>query len=749
MSTIEQHPAPVPPSQPSPFLPTDRDQLPSLEQIKIPTGAVAEYQQQMTYAPVDLPFFRCRGSQRVRSNSPSIGAVPSFKYAWNAFCSARMASVARNTAEAEAMLSAESMELLASFNKQAPKNGSVPPRSMCIALVVPANAVNSAATLLFLDGFAAMSDIKLEDGPPIATKVRFAVYGGDCSLPVCKLLSKKALGRSNIDGVSLVLRWHEQGPDGEITDRVECVGLGVTIPGSNEAATHIQMAVVKMSSAFGFQPPPCLFREPPECFVGYYEKQVIDCSNEFCKLFHSEETFNPSPEMVRKQSGLLSRVPACYVRLTPIALGLSGVVSPDAIHAILLCAEGKEEAALRYVKTYREGLRPPDGEDALLDLHTIAIQTSRVHIDGMVSLYAHGGKPGESLKPDGNWIYKTTAAIVPINSLTSNFFVMSCDMKSMVPTNPALVKYMDVHMNKSIAMFQSVFCADDIEKLNSDSQVTRFHVQPCAPVFKEHMKPDDRFVLSALGVDLKSSRMLLGDAVAHLIETGAPNSLIEMLTGAITRVGLRSSLSDAFLSCAKAMKNESHTNEAHSHEVERLKRVADAALMIGCNKRACYAIPETKPEKVRMLMKSFALKSGSTITRMDDFLTIPRSYEHAHSLALTVSECYARKSQTENAHLAQLETVFYRYKDLIEAIAKGLHLCMVKPGKKKDAFIIIHGHDMTNVSVNQVTEHGSAVACGIGKVFEADRPCVIIVKLRSECSCIVTPLVTDPGSGGC
>lgn len=746
MSTIEQHPAPVPAS---PFLPTDHDQLPSLEQIKIPTGAVAEYQQQLTCAPVDLPFFRCRGSQRVRSKSPSTGAVPSFKYAWNAFCSARMASVARNTAEAEAMLSSEAMELLANFNKMVPKNGSVPPRSMCIALVVPTPVVNSPTTLPFLDGFAAMSDIKLEDGSPIATKVRFAVYGGDCSLPVCKLLSKKALDKSRIDGVSLVLRWHEPGPEGEIMDRAECVGLGVTMPGSNEAAAHIQMAVVKMSSAFGFKPPPCLFREPPECFVGYYEKLVIDCSNEFCMLTHSEEPFSPSPEMVRRKSGLLSRVPGCYVRLTPVALGISGVVSPDAIHAILLCAEGMEEAALRYVKTYREGLRPPDGEDMLLDLHTIAIQTSRVHIDGMVSLYAHGGKPGEPLKPDGNWIYKTTAAIVSINSLTPNFFVMSCDMKSMVPTNPALVKYMDIHMNKSIALFQHVFCADDFEKLNSDNQVRRFDMQPCAPVFKEHMKPDDRFVLSALGVDLKSSRMLLGDAVAHLIETGAPNSLIEMLTAAITRVGLRSSLSDGFLSCAKAMKNESNTNEAHSQEVERLKRVADAALMIGCNKRACYAIPETKPEKVRMLMKSLALKPGSTITRMDDFLTIPRSHEHANSLALTVLECYARKPQAETPHLGQLETVFYRYKDPIEAIAKAIHVCMVNPGKKKDAFIVIHGHDMTNVSVNQVSEQGGAVSCGIGKVFEADRPCVIIVKLRSERSCIITPLVSDPGSCGC
>jgi len=731
--------------QPSPFLPTDRNNLPSLQAIKIPTGAVAEYQQQLTYAPIDLPIFRFRGTQRVRSKSPSKGAVCSFKYAWNGFCSARMASVARNIAEAEAMLSAELMEMIASFNKQPSNNGSIAPRNICISLVVPPDAVNGVATLPLLDGFAAMSDMKLEDGTPIATKVRFGIYGGDNSIPVVKLLSKQALDKKSIDNVSLVLRWHEPGPSGEIIGRVECVGLGLTAPPYNEAASYIQMAVVKMSSAFGFTPPPCLLKEPPECFAGYYEKQVLDCSNEFCQLIHADEPFTPSQEMVRNKRGLLSQVPECYVRLAPIALGLNGVVHPDCIHAILLCAEGMEEKSLQYAKTYREGLRPPDGEDSLLDLHTVAIQTSRVYIDGMISLFAHGGKPGETIKPDGNWMYKTTAGIVTINSLTQNFYVLSCDMKSMVPENPGLVKYMDIHMNKSIALFQRVFASEDLEKLQSDSHNTHCVIQPLAPAFKEHMQANDRFVLSALGVDLKSSRMLLGDAVAHLIETGAPASLIDVLTSAITRVGLRASLCDGFSSCVQAMKQDLSTKEEHSQEVERLKRIADAALMIGCNKRACYDTSDTRPEKIRMLMKAFSFKPGQYISRMDNFLTIPRSHKYTNSLALSIAECYAQKSLAAPPHADQLATVLIHYKHIVDAIAKSLHICMVEPGSKKEAFIIVHGQDMENASVFQVADNGSAVACGIGKAFESDKPCVIIVKLRSECSCIITPLVSDTG----
>jgi len=739
MNVPQNHPHDhdMPPEDLSPFLPSSRDDLPSLRRIKIPTGALAEFRQQMNLQVVDLPIPVIRSSQRVRAYKPSAQCPPNFRYAFNGFCSARRTVSTSCVAEAESMLSAEAMELIANSKQEVGQYGSVSPRGLCISLVVPRASVNSANCIPFIDGIAALSGAKLKDGVPITTQIRYSIYGGPASLPVSRVIAREAFDKKTLDGVTLMVRWSEK-HTGKY--RTECMAVGTTCPLPGEASRSLQMAIVKLSSLFGFEVPPDFFLDPPSSDEGYYEKQICECAFEFRAVLHKEDAFVPSEAMRKSNSGLLKRVPGCYARLTPIKLGLKGVVLSDAIHAILLCADGMEDKALKYAKTYREGLRPPEGEDEELDLHTAAVHTERVYLNGMVSLYASGGKSGESLQADGNWVYKTTAAVVPIRTLMANFYVFSCGMESLIPENTALLKYMDAHVNKSIHMYSRVFARDDLDRMLSTNQINT--IQLSLAEFSR-MPDEQRFVLSALGVDLRSSRMFIGDALAFLTQQGAPKSLMDLLTGASLRAGLRMSLSDGFSACVDAMNNEVKDKDCHSNEVERLKRVADAALVMGCRKRSCHSVPDTKPEKVRQLIKTFALKSGTYVTRLDNFVNTPRSIDNAHSLAFTVYESYGRRSGCDMPHINELETVMQTYTDMLAGIAKCFQLCMLKPGRRKLAFVIIHGQETSHVSVNEVLEDGRLAPCTVGKVFEADKPCIVIVKLRSDTSCIVTPLVTQ------
>lgn len=727
----------VAPENVYPFLPSPHDQLPSLKRIEIPTAALAEFKQQMKFQVVDLPIPVIRCPVRTYADRPSPQCPPNFHYAFNGFCSARRAVSTASMAEAESMLSSESMELISNSNQEVGKCGSVSPRGLCISLVIPRESTSNTNAIPFIDGMAALSDAKLKDNVPIATKIRYSVYGGLASIPASRVLMREAFDKRTIDGISLMVRWSgkESG-----SFHTECIALSSTCPPSGEASRSLQMAVVKLSKSFGFQLPPEFFFDPPTPTAGYYEKQICQCACAFKDVLHREDAFEPSETMRMSKSGLLKRVPGCFVRLTPINLGLSGVVSSDAIHAVLLCADGMEERALQYAKTYREGLRPPEGDDQNLDLHTAAVQTERAYLNGMISLYANGGKSGELLHPDGNWVYKTTAAVVPIHTLTANFYVFSCGMESMVPENTALLKYMDAHVNKSIHMYSRVFATNDPDRMLSTSPVDATHMSLAQ---QRKLSDEERFVLSALGVDLRSNRMFIGDALAFLTHHGAPKSLIDLLTSASLRVGLRMSLSDGFSSCVDAMNTHTKDNDCHSNEVDRLKRIADAALVLGCCKRACNPIPDTKPEKVRQVMKTFALKAGTCVTRLDNFVNTPRCIDNAHSLALTVYESYTRKAGGDMPHINELETVMQTYKDIRAAIAKCFQVCMLKPGRLKTAFVIMHGHDMAHASVNEVLENGEVSPCSVGKVFEADKPCVVIVKLRSDTSCIVTPLVAQ------
>lgn len=739
MNVQQNHPngTPVAPEEVSPFMPSARDQLPSLKRIKIPTGALAEFKQQMHLQVVDLPIQAIRCPQRVRAYKPSIQCPPNFQYAFNGFCSARRTVSTSCIAEAESMLSSEAMELIANSKKEVGQYGSVSPRGLCVSLVIPREAINSANAIPFIDGIAALSDAKTKEGVPITTKIRYSIYGGHATVPVSRMLMREAFDKKTADGVTLVVRWSEK-DSGKY--RSECMAVGATCPLPGEGSRSLQLAIVKLANSFEFDLPPEFFLDPPSSDAGYYEKQICECASEFKNVLHKEDAFVPSDAMLTSKSGLLKRVPGCFARLTPIKLGLQGVVSPDAIHAILLCADGKENKALEYAKAYREGLRPPEGEDEELDLHTAAVHTERVYLNGMVSLYANGGKSGESLQPDGNWVYKTTSAVVPIRTLMANFYVFSCGMESMMPENMALLKYMDTHVNKSIEMYSRVFARDDLDRMLSINPVNSM---PITQTELNRLSDEDRFVLSALGVDLRSKRMFIGDALAFLTQHGAPKSLLDLLTSASLRIGLRVSLLDGFSSCVDAMNTDAKDKDCHSNEVERLKRVADAALIMGCRKRACHAIPDTKPEKVRQLMKTFALKSGTYVTRLENFVYTPRSVDNAHSLALTVYESYGRKPGGDMPHINELETVMQTYCDMLAAIAKCFQLCMLKPGRPKAAFVIVHGHEMSHVSVNEVLEDGNLAPCGVGKVFEADKPCIVIVKLRSDTSCIVTPLVTQ------
>ena len=328
----------------SPFLQTSHDELPSLTRICVPTSAVAEFSQQMSSEVVNLPIPRNRCPTRIRTFRPSKQCAPAFVYAFNGFCSARRAINTPHSSEAESMLVAESLELIAHGKNETGKHGSVSPRGLSVSLVVPPEANNNTNTLSFIDGFAALSDSKLADKIPIATRIRYNIYGGSALLPVSKLLVTEAFDNKEIDGIGLLVRWFDSGCD---SVRTEFTALGSVHPSEGEAARCLQLKVVEISASYGISLPAEFFWDPPKSEDGYFEKQICSCADEFRNVIHKEEPFVPSKFMRISKRGILKRVPGCFARLSPISLGLDGVTSPDVIHAILAVAFRRGHCSVR------------------------------------------------------------------------------------------------------------------------------------------------------------------------------------------------------------------------------------------------------------------------------------------------------------------------------------------------------------------------------------------------------------------
>jgi hypothetical protein len=76
----------------------------------------------------------------------------------------------------------------------------------------------------------------------------------------------------------------------------------------------------------------------------------------------------------------------------------------------------------------------------------------------------------------------------------------------------------------------------------------------------------------------------------------------------------------------------------------------------------------------------------------------------------------------------------------MDSIARAIHVCCAD--NQQECFLFVHGDDRDGVECHAV-EAGELVACTVGRVFEAEKPCIASVK-RKQNGCLFTPLVREP-----
>ena len=116
----------------------------------------------------------------------------------------------------------------------------------------------------------------------------------------------------------------------------------------------------------------------------------------------------------------------------------------------------------------------------------------------------------------------------------------------------------------------------------------------------------------------------------------------------------------------------------------------------------------------------------------------------ARSMACTVYEAFNACTTQSMPHKEQVANLFLYKADIVFLVCKALTLCMTPPGVEKDAFVILHGKQDGNAYVFKAGIDGDPIACGIGMAFESSPPVVVMVNLKSDNSCLVTPMVRKP-----
>tara|TARA_B110000967_G_scaffold187761_1_gene209953 strand:- start:4530 stop:6830 length:2301 start_codon:yes stop_codon:yes gene_type:complete len=731
------------------FLPSDTRDMPSLVPLRRPHSAQVEFHQQMKKVAISLPIMKLRNSRRLYASRPADKSSPYFSQAFDGFMSGRRCVASEGSTQAQSLVASETAELTAHAMRTQALDGSMAPRPIGVSLVIPSYCVADSKAIEYIDGMAVYSDGKLnEQLVPITTLCRFTIYGGESSIPMIDTVRRDAFGELDIHCTSLVLRWIEVDTEsGEARARAEFISLNSASNATDNAANKLQRSLIKLAETHGVKMPPSMYATIciPSCMEGYFENQIIKASEHFESLVTYEHPFVCTNEMTDCQCTRLALVPNAFVRLSSKEGGVDAAVADTAMHAQLLCADGHVDDASEFVRQYRTGL-PMANTTAYenIALHTCGVSVEMTRLGGMVSLYAHSGRSGQPISEPHTTLYMCKAAIVPLSALQEQWNVYSCSPQSILPGIRELGKSMISHFQRGLDMFHRTFSDDRPTFRYPHVNDRRF--SPCERD-DESISDEDRFFMMAMGIDLRSKRACLGDTISRLMVGGAPQTLIDLMIRMGLQVGLAASLQETFARCIVSIDREENGNQEHQNEVKRLKRVADAALLMGCRKKACVGVPRTTLKKVRSMMKLHSLQAGRSVSKVASASLCPRDGGTSRSLAMSIYSCYSRRMLSQQPHFEEVRTVAETHEDILVVVCKGMGVCMVSPGVPIKAFAIVHGHEIDGICVYEVVTtgvQGCAVACGIGCIFEADDPAVMTIKWLPEDVCLITPLVVSP-----
>lgn len=699
---------------------TVEDRIPTLQPLAHPLTAMVAAMQPLRKTFVTQPHSMMKSPS---AWAPDSSSSDSFQHAYDGYVSSHRVVHPETVMQAERMLLAEREELAAE-----PRSGYLPPRKVALHLLIPQCSVRGAGCVDAIDAMAAFSDTRDANDAPAAMHARFSIFAGSAASFLESIVRAEAMGERECVGCTMVMRWSEE-TCGSKRIRTEVARL----PAGDIGVETMQTTMAAIATRFGVDLPPALFRKPSPCREAF-KRVVTSVGNAFYNMVNTAVPFDVDALQRARQCQLLERLHDVVVRVSKREQGEKGCVDDAAVHGLLLCRDGAVKQAMHFVEKFKTGLPPASGftDAATRDhiewmcLHTLTVSAERVDVSNQVSLYAHSGVPGEPTSSYGVWLWKLCVSIQPIHAVQAGCHIVPCTPRSMVPAEAGLGAFVEKGFVAAIELYHQTFYE------TSSTPREALPLPPCA------RSPEESFFLAALKVDLSSPKALVGEAIAHLVGEGAPRPLVQMLTNVAGKHGLSAPLCKVFEVCDEALKKGDNADVAARKEISRLKRIADAALLIGCSKRARAEMPAISKNKVSALMQVFKLKSDKAV-RCSDKAPRPDS---AKELALAVYTIHNKMRDGPQPHLREVETVCRDVDDVLEAVARGLLTCSVGAAARRDYFLLVHGEGVEGVEAYEVQQDGGVCRCGAGRIFESDAPAVGSLKHLTAGS-LLTPLVKE------
>jgi len=352
-----------------------------------------------------------------------------------------------------------------------------------------------------------------------------------------------------------------------------------------------------------------------------------------------------------------------------------------------------------------------------------------------VSLYAthprNGGRrPGVSICHPGSWVWRMEPAIVALEHVLENFYVIPCNRDSVMPGDRKLEKPFNEFFNRAYKLYTDTFGF-----MRSESSEDFERLPLSLPTESSGGDPDVRaaedYALTAFNLDASSHRIVVGDAFVALAARQAPNELTQFMLQAALKTGINTSVLSALGTAAEAVRTMQQSGaralSAHTAEVARLKRVADAALRVGDKRHKPLSPPvEVDPSKIKMLMTAVGLRKGMEAK----FPDAPKaSLNDYYDVVQVVADCIVEgpTDPSTNEHAVQ---VAHRGQKGVMDCVSGI-ICVLRGSVRatpRTVFLVHQSTAKNSVSFNRVTPDGGFEATTMGAIVDAPTKAVLLIK---------------------
>lgn len=616
--------------------------LQSLPRIHQPDGALAIVKQSTRSELIPAPRHMKLNNQFTAKRTrliPTDTSSMEFKALYKGYLSARTVVACEAPAELPMLLHSESAELKAAATGVVPPDASLPARAVAVTLLVHGeDGYLCNAGRVHLDALAHLASSPL--APKTGNKkltaelVRMTVLAGPDAAWFAHQVKGECLQSASDSSngvIEMCVRWAVPGGTGMM--RTEFKSLSMTST-PDKTLEQIQNGFISMKMAFNTPFTDDIVTRHPNVPDDAWAQSVHNASKVFAALMEGAPGIYKSPIIGESMALADLDNTGIFVRMCPkkqfdnVAKVWKDLAMHDAIcrrdsfHGFLVGNSVCMREIAQLCKQFeRFGLPMPNDATKHMCLHTVAVQATGFPLEHRVSLYsvcanAGGWKPGTPIASPGSWIWRLDPAMVSLDMVLQSFHVVPCARDSLMPVDRRLEKSFGDFFNRTFKLYASIFGDKPTSKCGEDFEQLPLSLPARPPSADPERDAQEKYALSAFGLDASSRRMVIGDAYATLKAQGAPIAMTDFMLKATLQYGLNTSVVEAMTRASDSMGavNKATKYAVDANCTDRLKRLAEAAIGLE-NKRPKAMAPAVTIESVRVqsMLKATGRRKGDDV----------------------------------------------------------------------------------------------------------------------------------------